>query len=180
MISRPWIVVVAAFSLSGCSSKDSADSAATTPAAKSTNIAALTSPTAPTGDPTAAEISNYPLDMNKMDRWMAVLRGFAMEAKNDSAMRDVGRIDANVPMASSIQRLESNPRAARVLSSSGMSARDYVMTTAAYLQAVMTASLLKSQPGFKVPAGQSTANIDFLNQHGAELDAKMKQGIKKK
>lgn len=173
-------IVVAALSLSACSSKDSASSAATTPASKSTNIAALTPSSASTREPTAADVSNYPLDMDKMDKWMAVLRGFAMEAQNDSTLKDVGKINASASTSASIQRLESNPAAMKVLSSAGMSARDYIMTTAAYLQAEMTASLIKSQPGYKVPAGQSMKNIDFLNQHGAELEAKMKQGVKKK
>jgi hypothetical protein len=173
-------IVVAALSLSACSSKDSANTAATTPASKSTNIAALTPPTSSPGEPTANDISNYPLDMDKMDKWMAVLRGFAMEALSDSTLRNLGKIDLNASTSASIQRLESNPVAQRVLSSAGMSAHDYIMTTAAYIQAATTTDLVKSHPGYKIPAGQSTKNIDFLKQHGAELDAKMKQGATKK
>ena len=172
-------IVLAALSLTACSSRDSAKRAATTPASKSTNIDALTAPVAP-GEPTAVDISKYPLTMDKMDKWMAVLRGFAKEVKNDSTLRDVGKVDANASTAASIQKLESNPVAQRVLSSAGMTARDYVMTTVAYIQASTTASLMKSQPGYKASAEQSTMNVDFLNQHGAELDAKMKQGAKKK
>jgi hypothetical protein len=49
------------------------------------------------------------------------------------------------------------------------------MTSMAYLQAGMTAGLLKSTPNYKVPAGQNMKNIDFINQHGAEIEATMKR-----
>jgi hypothetical protein len=64
--------------------------------------------------------------------------------------------------------------ASAALKANGISAHDFVMTTLAYMQASMAAGMLKSVPNYKVPAGMNMKNIDFMNQHGPELEKSMK------
>ncbi len=62
----------------------------------------------------------------------------------------------------------------RVLSENGLTPRDYIWITAAYIQAAMTQTMLESNAQAQVPAGQSTANVEFLKANRAELQRMMK------
>ncbi len=167
---RHWIsFAVAIVALTACKAKDS-PSTATTSGPASPTTAAL-----PVADPIADDVNNYTLDMDKMNKWMKAVKGFAVEARTDSAAADAASLDAGVPIREKIAKLEANPTARKILGAAGISARDYAMTTTTYIQAGMIASLMKTQPGFKVPFGQNMANIAFINVHGAEIKASMKR-----
>jgi hypothetical protein len=164
-----------AFTLSACSAKDSSSTASGSAAPATTAPAAATTSAATAGDPSSNDISNYTLDMDKMNRWMNTLKAFGEEAKKDTTLEDALSMDGDKSVAQSVAKLESTPAAKRALAAGGMSATDYVMTTLAYMQAGMAAGMVKSVPGYKIPAGQNMKNIDFYNQHGAEIDKQMKQ-----
>jgi hypothetical protein len=166
---RSALFITAAFALAACSKKDSsvaADAAATGSAA--------TPAAAPAGEPTANDVSNYELNMDRMRRWVAAMKGFAAEAERDSAAAEAMAMDQNASTAQLVARLESHPLAKRVLSQAGLSARDYVWTTAAYMQAAMTAGLMQ-MPNAKAPEGMNMKNVEFVKAHNAELEAMMRQ-----
>jgi hypothetical protein len=160
--------------LSACSAKDNASTASSGATSAAASPAPATSTVASAGDPSANDISNYTLDMDKMNRWMNTLKAFGAEAKKDSTLEDALSMDGNKSVAQSVTQLESTPAAKRALAAGGMSASDYVMTSLAYMQAAMAAGMVKSVPGYKIPPGQNMKNVDFYNQHGAEIDKQMK------
>lgn len=125
-------------------------------------------------EPTAIDVSNYELDLGGMRRYAAAVKGFSRLAPADTA--GIGKIDmgSNSSMSESIAAIEAHPAARRVLSEAGLSAREYVLITAAYLQAALTQGMLQASPGFEVPEGQSRKNVDFLNANRAEIEVMMK------
>ena len=161
IVSFPALLVAAV----ACTTRD-APPAATTGAA----------PSAPAfgREPTANEVSNYPLDMDKMRKWTTAIKGFSALGPQDSAALAAMDMGSNEPTSVMIAKIESNPVARDVLSKAGISATEYVMIMAAYVQAGMTEAVLSSSPEAKVPEGQNPQNIEFVRSHRAELEELMK------
>ena len=108
--------------------------------------------------------------MDKMRKWANTMKYLGEAAQTDSTAVDAARIGSNESTAQTIAKLEANAATRAALRKAGWSAKDYVWTTAAYLQAGMTQGVLASTPGAKVPAGQSMKNVEFLRAHSKEID----------
>ena len=157
--------------LAACSSKD-------TPPAASDSAAVAATPEASSsmaGEPTPNEISNYKLDMDKMRKYAAAMKGFQSLGKQDSMALEAVGSSSNESTAQTIVRIESSPIAMRVLRDADLSAKDYVWITAAWLQAAMTQGILETSKEARLPEGQNPQNIEFLKAHKAELDAITKE-----
>jgi hypothetical protein len=169
---RQGLVVIAAFAIAACAKKDSGTSDTT--AAGAAPAPTATASAAPTGEPTANDVSNYELNMDRMRKWVAAMKGFAAEAKRDSTAAAAMAMDQGASTAQMIAGLERNPLAHRVLRQAGLSARDYVWTTAAYMQAAMMAGVMQ-MPNAKAPEGMNMKNVEFMKAHNAELETMMKE-----
>jgi hypothetical protein len=169
---RQALVVTAAFVIAACAKKDSAT--ADTTAAGAASAATAVASSAPAGEPSANDVSNYDLNMDRMRKWVAAMKGFSAEAQRDSTAAAAIAMDAGASTAQMIAGLERNPIAKRVLRQAGLSARDYVWTTAAYMQAAMTAGVME-MPNAKAPEGMNMKNIEFVKAHNAELEKMMKE-----
>jgi hypothetical protein len=159
-----------AATLAGCSAGSDSD----TVTADSLPGNASTVAVASDAQPTAVDISNYELDMDKMRRYAAAIKGFSALPPADTVGMSGLNVSSDESTAQTIARLEAHPAARRVLSQAGLSASEYVWITAAYLQAAMTQGLLQVSPNTKIPAGQSRRNVDFLIANKAELESIMK------
>jgi hypothetical protein len=157
---RPLIAV---FVIAACNTKDSPglDTAASPPAVTA-------------HEPTPNEIADYKLNMDKMQKVSAAMNKFAVLGKADSVAAEAMATHTNETMAQTIARIESSPTAMQVLTESGLTPRDYVWITAAWLQAAMTLAVVESSPQSRLPAGQNTQNVEFIRAHRAELDSLMK------
>ena len=74
-----------------------------------------------------------------------------------------------------VARLESIPPMRKALSSAGMSARDYILTSLTFFQAAMTAGMMDSyaktkQPPPALPYNVNPANVAFVRAHKAEIE----------
>jgi len=168
--TRP-LALVAALALAACTAKDAKDASnVATTSGDTPVVAAAPATPASSAEPTSAEISNYPLDMDKMRKMATTMKYLGEAAQSDPAAADVARIGNDESTAQTIAKLEGNASARAALQKAGWSARDYVWTTAAYLQAGMTQGILASTPGAKAPAGQSMKNVEFLRAHSREID----------
>ena len=68
--------------------------------------------------------------------------------------------------------MKKHPAAARALASAGMSAREYSMTMMALLQASLVEGMSQGKVDLKnLPPGVNAANILFVREHKAELEA---------
>ena len=148
--------------LTACATRDSTPAGATAEAA---------SPAAAAAEPTAKEVSDYRLDMDKMRKFTIAMRGFAEAARTDSTAAMGMSAGSGATTAQMISRLESHPLARNVLREAGLSAEDYVWITAAWLQAAMTAGSLEASPDAKMPEGQNPQNLEFLKANKAQIEA---------
>jgi hypothetical protein len=164
--------MTAALALAACSKKDTAT--VDTAALAAAGTPAISPSAGPAGEPSANDVSNYELNMDRMRKWVAAMKGFAAESKRDSTAAAAMAMDQGASTAQMIARLETHPLAKRVLSQAGLSARDYVWTTAAYLQAAMMAGVMQ-MPNAKAPEGMNMKNVEFVKTHNAELETMMKE-----
>jgi len=67
-----------------------------------------------------------------------------------------------------VAKLDAQPGAKAAVQSAGMSLREYVVFSMSLFQNGL-ASWALDQPGGKLPAGVSRANVDFVRKHAAEL-----------
>lgn len=170
LVLLPFLFVLA---VSACSSKDSAT--ADTAAAPGAMASSSEAPAASAGEPTANDVSNYKLDMDKMRKYVAAIKGFSALSASDSASASaMGSGSANESTAQMIARIEGNPVAVRVLRDAGLSPSDYVWITAAWLQAAMTQGILESSAEAKLPKGQNPQNVAFLKANKTELERMMR------
>jgi hypothetical protein len=163
--TRP-LVIIAALALAACTTKDSSNAAAAT---GDTPVVAA-APATSNAEPTAEDISNYPLDMDKMRKWATTMKYLGEAAQSDSTIGDAARMGNNESTNQTIARLEANATTRAALRKAGWSAKDYVWTTAAFLQAGMMQGVLASTKDAKLPAGHSPKNIEFLRAHQREID----------
>jgi len=160
--ARAFLPAALAASLA-CSARDDA------PAPPTDDQAGMTAVS--TADPTAIDISNYELTMDRMRKYAGAIKGFsAMSEEDSSVLTAMSSGSANESTAQMVARIESSPVAMRVLRDNGLTASDYVWITAAYIQAAMTQGLLEASPEAKLPEGQSSRNLEFLKANQAEIE----------
>jgi hypothetical protein len=166
----PRVLLVAATGVAmACTAKDAGDKTAA-----GSDTAAAPAAAAAAAEPTANDFSNYKLDMGRMRKYAAAIKGFSALSPSDTSGVSGLNMSGNESTAETIAKIESNPVARRVLADAGLSARDYVWITAAYLQAAMTQGLMEVSPEAKMPEGQNPQNVEFLKANKAELEAIMK------
>jgi hypothetical protein len=76
--------------------------------------------------------------------------------------------DDNPSIAAGVAKLEAIPGAKAAVQSAGMSTREFVVFSWSIVHNSLAAWVV-SQPGGKLPAGTSQANVDFIKKHDAEL-----------
>jgi hypothetical protein len=157
-----------------CSTKGATpDAAAGSSTASADAAAAANVPgsAAMTGEPTSAQISEYPLDMDKLRKLQRTMNGFATAAERDPRLGQALATGSSTTTAQTVALLEGNATARGILRDAGWSARDYVMTTAAMMQAAVIESTLAQRGDAALPAGHSMRNIEFMKAHRAEIAA---------
>lgn len=166
MTSRLFIAVLALAS-AACGPKDS--NSETTPAsAAATGEGSSASPVS-SAEPMTSEVSNYTLDMDKMRKLVNTSKYVEDAKKRDPSLDESLEMGSGTTNAQIIATLESNPATRDALRKAGWSARDYLLTMAAFLQAGITQEMLASSPGGKLPEGHNPKNIEFLKANKTEL-----------
>jgi predicted small secreted protein len=167
MIRIRIFALIAAVLTAACATRDgagdsaSAQSTAGAPAAS----AASTLP----ANPTSEQISEYPLDMDRMRKLQATMKSLEAAARANPGSMSSGSNSETA--AQTIARIESNPTERRAVERAGWTVSDYVWTTAAMLQASMMEGTLAATPGAKLPPGHNPRNIEFMKAHKVELEA---------
>lgn len=177
----PALAIAAVVVLAACS-KPAGDAAAVAPAAGEAPTAApVDAGTAPAGTDTAA--SGFVLDMARADAYYATLAQIARMSKAESSPAagngddgeedDVIAMDASESIDAYIARMEADPEAKRLVTSAGMSVRDFAHTNAAMLEGMMAAGMMEATGRKEVPEGINPQYVAFVQEHKAELEAKM-------
>lgn len=174
----PTLIAVAGLALAGAScSGDDAESADTAagraPAAEAPS----------TGDD-LADVTNYRLTMDKVDRYFDAQLAIARRVKDlspeERAPLEQMESSADASLDEMARRLESHPAMRDGLREANLSSREFATLTMAMLQAGMAASVLQMRPNDNQDSlaremKASMENIRFLRENEAELTRRQQE-----
>jgi len=128
----------------------------------------LAAPLAVAQDRDSQEISAYVLTDAGLAKYKQAAKNLAAlpTPPSDGCDDDDGTDSQSLDEVSA--RFNATPGVRSAIQSAGMTTREYVVFTFSLFQNGLAAWAL-SQPGGKLPAGTSKANVDFYNRHAAEL-----------
>ena len=173
IMSLITLTIAAACSKSENSTRDTTSSGGTVSGDANTSAQANTSSESVLDD---ADVKNYRLTMDKVNRFYDAFREGTIAAGNraqSDTMSDVESIDQIV------KEIEREPKLGAAIRRAGLSPREFVVAQFALMTAGMAAEVLKMQPTanvdslareLEIPA----ANIRFVREHRAEIEAKGK------
>jgi hypothetical protein len=117
-------------------------------------------------DRDAQEVASYVLTDAALARYTKATKNLAALPGGKPGDCDAG--DDSMSLAEMVAALDGTPGAKGAIQSAGMTTREYVVFSWSILHNGLAAWAI-SQPGGKLPAGTSKANVDFYQKHEAEL-----------
>lgn len=124
--------------------------------------------------PLHAQGTSPQLSMPRITKMYNGLKELAYVVAAHPELGDSISIDGDATEEQAVASLARKPAVVAALARAGMTPRDYVDISMAYLGASMAYGFSKSVPNYKVPADQ-VANVAFLRAHEAELLAMQKR-----
>ena len=119
-------------------------------------------------------VSATALTMPKYKQYLDATVNLAKLAAENPGLAEGMKDGGEKSIADQVRVLESNPQVKAAITSTGLSARDYVLTKWALLQTGMAYDMTKesvvSQEDMIKQAGVSKANLDFYAQNEAEIN----------
>lgn len=137
-----------------------------------------------TMDEQLADLSEYRLSMDKIDRYIAVQRNLAkraaaMSPEERQAMKEKfeNRDNANASLDDMTRNIAEHPMMNAAVREGGLSPREFTMITMSMMQSAMAASVLKMRPNDNQDslAREMKVNVDnirFYQQNEAEIARK--------
>lgn len=177
---RPTLLVLAtALTLAACSS----DKPKTDAASASDQPAASNSASSTSGDQDLADITNYKLTMDKVNKWYDAQRNMAMKVKDMSPAERAaldsteGTDAANGSLDDIARNIEKHPQMRDAVRAAGLSPREYATLTMSLVQSGMAAGVLKMRPKDNQDSlvremKANRDNVRFMQEHEAELNQK--------
>jgi hypothetical protein len=168
--ARCFFLLVLAVVLAACNkppANTAAPEAAKVPAA-----------TAESGTPaqTGASSSGFVLTMDKVDAFYATIAKIAAATRQDPALadEDIAAIDDDEGIDGYVARIEGNPRARQLITSAGMTVREFALTNAALFEGGMAAGMMASAGKTDIPEGIDPQYVRFVQQNKAAIEARTK------
>lgn len=129
-----------------------------------------------------AQGTDVKLTMANITQMYKALQNVALASIGHPEVADGLSIDGDQSEEQAVASISSHPAVVAALRSAGLTPRQYVDITFAYLGASMAYGFSKSIKGYKIPASVNSANVAFVRDHEAELLAlqkKMEADIRK-
>ena len=175
---KRWFpVLVAAAVVASACSKDTAPA--------SSGASATTSSAAAQANEDLQTVTDYKLDMGKIDKYMAANRNIAMKAKSMTpqqreamkAKNDADDNNNNDNLDDMTRKLENEPMMASAIKDAGLSPREFALITVSLMQSSMAAGVLKMRPNDNQDSliremKANPENVKFVQQNEAALTKK--------
>ena len=127
-------------------------------------------------------IAAYRLDMDVVRRWQAATDAMQKAVEADPALAArLEQLDGNedesdrengaLKLSAYAARIAAVPEAKRAIEQAGLDAEEYALVTMTLMQASMAYALLQASPNTPIPNGVNKANVEFVREHHAELEA---------
>jgi hypothetical protein len=119
-----------------------------------------------------SELQRYRLNMNRLQSWHRVQLASAnrpdlLLGEEDDDEDDLDEMNAGAA-SRLLARIEARPEIAGLIRQHGMEPREYVLTSFAFVNAIIGDALTRSG-GEPIPEGTNRENVEFVRQHEAEL-----------
>ena len=146
------------------------------------NAAATATPSNRQAEEDLADITKYDLSMDKMDKYFQTMRNLAASLKGMTPEQRAAvemNTDQNATLDQMIAQAKGNKVIDDAARKAGSSARDYVMTSVAYMQSAMAMAVLQMQPNANQDSlaremKANPNNIKFIKDNEAALTTKYK------
>jgi hypothetical protein len=120
-------------------------------------------------DRDSQEVSSYVLTDAGLAKYMRAAKNIAALPTRPASSCDEDDSSDSQSLDQVTAKFNAAPGVRAAIQSAGMTTREYVVFTFSIFQNGLAAWAL-SQPGGKLPAGTSKANVDFYNRHAAEIE----------
>lgn len=137
--------------------------------------ASAASPAETAGEPAAApaDESDYVLNMDDVDAYLATMGKIAVAARENPELEDIAAMDAEESVDAFAARLEADPTARTLVTSGGLEVREFAEVGSALLAGLMTAGAMETGALKAIPDGIDPRHVEFARTHMAELKAKV-------
>ena len=135
---------------------------------------------AQSGTSDLAQLEHYTLSMDLLTRYFESLKDLAPVAKADPSLQDSLATDADKheSLAQIETRISSHPALTSVITRHGFTVHTFVLTQVTMIQAAMAAAFKpagENSAGYAAKVHVNPANLDFIEQHKADLEALQKK-----
>lgn len=160
-----------------CAKSDSSAEAARAESATATVTERTASPAS--GDDDLREISRYTLRMAKMEKYFQAIRNVRLAIKDVPEDQRDSFNAAGSSLDDYAASLEKNATVRKAIEKAGLSPREFAVIMMASLQAGMAQAIIAMRPNDNADSlaremQTNAANIRFMRDHKAELEAKQK------
>jgi hypothetical protein len=133
----------------------------------------------PTSDATATAAAVQQgvetLTMDNLTRMYQAIVNLAVASKGHPDLDDALSVDADDSEAQATAKIAAIPAAVAALKKAGLTPSQYVRLDLTFAATEIGVAALKMNPSAKLPDGVSLANVRFLQQHAADIEAVQKR-----
>jgi hypothetical protein len=115
------------------------------------------------------------LTMDKITRMYQAIVNVAIASKNHPELEDVLSLDADDSQAQATAKIAAVPAAVDAIKRAGLTTPEYVRLSLTVAATAIGETMLKTDPSAKLPDGVSLANVHFMEQHAADIEAVQKR-----
>ena len=115
------------------------------------------------------------LTMDNVTRMYQAIVNMAVASKGHPEFEDALSVDGDASEAQATAKIAAVPAAVDALKRAGLTPHQYVQLSLTLAATTMGAAVLKANPSAKRPDGVTLANVRFLQQHAADIEAVQKR-----
>ncbi|HEY7898275.1 MAG TPA: hypothetical protein VIC03_07655 [Gemmatimonadaceae bacterium] len=115
------------------------------------------------------------LTMDNVTRMYQAIVNLAVASKGHPEFEDALSVDGDATEAQATATIAAVPAAVDALKKAGLTPSQYVRLSLTLAATTIGAAVLKTNPSAKLPDGVTLANVHFLQQHAADIEAVQKR-----
>ena len=115
------------------------------------------------------------LTMDNVTRMYQAIVNLAVASKDHPEFEDALSVDGDATETQATAKIAAVPAAVDALKRAGLTPSQYVRLSLTLAATTIGVAVLKANPSAKLPDGVTLANVHFLQQHAADIEAVQKR-----